>query len=191
MIDIKHLAIQDPYIDVVSISQRKNSPDGRCNALIINLRKPIPVHRFAIVRETFSAVPTTASTIVVPVHKIRHLGPRLRKAIYDYLWKCSDIAVVNNWLSPRTRYIDIMTTYFHSNADTFLVAQANTGRRRVYMPKGDFSNEAFRPDVRVTVHGTSIDVEYLRGPALISDEEIMNIVSYLTLFVKPPMAMDL
>lgn len=190
MIDIKHLAIQDPYIDVVSISQRKNSPDGRCSSLTINLREPIPVRRFAIVRETFSAVPTTASTIVVPIHKIRHLGPRLRKAIYDYLGTCSDIAVVSNWLSPRTRYIDIMTTYFHSSADTLLVAQVNTSRR-VYMPKGESSHEAFRPDVRVTVHGTAIDVEYLRGPALISDEEIMNIVSYLTLFVKPPMTMDI
>ena len=84
-----------------------------------------------------------------------------------------------------------MTAYFRSSADTLLVAPANTGSRRVYMPKGDFSHEAFRPDVRVTVHGTAIDVEYLRGPALISDEEIMNIVSYLTLFVKPPMAMNL
>lgn len=191
MIDIKHLAIQDPDIDVVSISQRKNSPDGRCNALTINLRKPIPVHRFAVVRETFSAVPTTASTIVVPINKIRHLGPRLREAIYDYLGTCSDIAVVSNWLSPRTRYIDIMTTYFHSSADTLLTSQANTGSRRVYVPKGESSHEAFCPDVRVTVHGTSIDVERFRGPALISDEEIMNIVSYLTLFVKPPMAMDL
>ena len=190
MIDIKHLAIHDPDIDVVSISQRKNSPDGRCNALIINLRKPIQVHRVAIVRETFSATPTTASTIVVPVNKIRYLGPRLRKAIYDYLWKCSDIAVVSNWLSPRTRYIDIMTTYFHSSADTLLASQAST-RRRVYMPKGDFSHEAFCPDVRVTVHGTAIEVERFNGTALISDEEIMNIVSYLTLFVKQPMSMNL
>lgn len=190
MIDIKHLAIQDPDIDVASISQRKSSPDGRCSALIINLRKTIPVRRFAIVRETFSAVPTTASTIVVPVKKIRYLGPRLRKAIYDYLWKCSDIAVVSNWLSPRTRCIDIMTTYFHSSADTLLASQVNTGRRRVYMPKGDFSHDAFRPDVRVTVHGTTIDVERFNEPALISDEEIMSIVSYLTLFVKPPIAMD-
>lgn len=190
MIDIKQLAIQDPDIDVVSISQRRNSPDGRCNALIINLREPIPVRRVTIVRETFSAMLTTASTIVVPTNEIRHLGPRLRKAIYDYLWKCSDIAVVNSWLSPRTRYIDIMTTYFHSNADTLLVSRVNASRR-VYMPKGDFSHEAFRPDVRVTVHGTAIDVERFHGPALISDEEIMNIVSYFTLFVKPPMEMDL
>lgn len=191
MIDLKQLSVHDRDIEVVDIAERKSSPDGRCSALVINLRKPIPIDRVTIIRETYSKMMVVASTIVLSINQIyqaHHLGPRLRKAIYEYLEKHSSIAVTQRWLSSRTRYIDIMSTYFHSSSDKLLVSQLNLSRR-AYMPQGDISRKHFHPDVMVSVHGTSIEVETFNGPAMISDEEIMSIVSYMTLFAPPPLEM--